>query len=62
MVEVHRIINPEQCEAMDLLDRSPAPFVLHDRRFAAMAGRFSQILAWVFPLPHYWRLHHCGSG
>ncbi|HZM03135.1 MAG TPA: hypothetical protein VFC44_08925 [Candidatus Saccharimonadales bacterium] len=57
LLEIHRIIDSEQIEAVDLLTAAPEPIVLRDRSLAAVASRFSTILAWVYPLPHYWRLH-----
>ena len=43
-------------EAVDLFSPNPAPMVLQDRNLAASVVRFTTLLGWIFPLPHYWRL------
>jgi hypothetical protein len=59
LLEVHRVFAGGRVEAVDLLSPEPATLVLQDRNLAGMAARFATLLAWVYPLPHYWRL--CGA-
>jgi hypothetical protein len=56
LLEIHRIIDTEQIEAVDLLEAAPRPMILRDRSLASRAPRFATALCWVYPLPHYWRL------
>jgi hypothetical protein len=56
LLEIHRIIDDQQIEAVDLLEAAPRPMLLRDRSLASMASRFSSGLVWMYPLPHYWRL------
>ena len=60
LLEVHRVIDQQRFEAIDLLEETPAPRVFVDRGMAAVALRFSALLTWSYPLPHFWRLS--GSG
>lgn len=62
LIEVHRIIDDRQLEAVDLLDPDPVPLRFLDRRLAATAVRFSTFLTWIFPLPHFWRMSGTGIG
>jgi len=56
LLEIHRIIDRERVEAVDLLEAEAKPVTLLDRSLAAAASRFSTILAWTYALPHYGRL------
>jgi len=56
LLEVHQVFAGGRVEAVDLLAANPTPMILQDRSLAGMASRFSTLLTWVFPLPHYWRL------
>jgi hypothetical protein len=56
LLEIHRVLNGEQVEAVDLFSPDAPPLVLQDRSLARMAVRFAAALAWIYPLPHYWRL------
>ncbi|MFZ0829481.1 MAG: hypothetical protein WAO02_18885 [Verrucomicrobiia bacterium] len=56
LLEVHKVFAGGRVEAVDLLADNPTPMILQDRSLAGMASRFSTLLTWVFPLPHYWRL------
>lgn len=60
LLEVHRVLDTETIEAVDLLEAEPKPLCLRDRSVAARAVRFSAILTWVYPLPHFWRLSGTG--
>ena len=55
LLEVHRVLDGSRVEMVDLLAPDPQPLIFQDRRMAAMATRFQCFLAWIYPLPHYWR-------
>ena len=55
LLEVRRVLPGAQVEVVDLLSPHSVPVILQDRNLAAVAVRFSTFLAWVYPLPHYWR-------
>lgn len=57
LLEIHRVLDAEQCEVVDLLAPAAGAFIAHDRSLATVAVRFSQILMWYYPLPHYWRMN-----
>ncbi|HZV33268.1 MAG TPA: hypothetical protein VFB72_01725 [Verrucomicrobiae bacterium] len=56
LLEIHRIVDAERIEAVDLLAPEAPVLRLQDRSLAASGVRFSAALGWVYPLPHYWRL------
>jgi len=56
LLEIHEVSEGGRMEAVDLLSADPAPMTFQDRNLAGMASRFSTLLAWIYPLPHYWRL------
>lgn len=56
LIEVHRVLDAERVEVVDLLDRSGQPLLIVDRRLAAIAPRFFTGLAAIYPLPHFWRM------
>ena len=56
LLEVHRIIDGQCVEGVDLLAPEAPPMVIVDRSFAARASRFTSVLGWAYPLPHFWRL------
>lgn len=56
LIEVHRVLGDSNVEAVDLLSPDPVPAIFQDRSLARTACRFSTLLAWVYPLPHFWRL------
>jgi hypothetical protein len=51
LVEVHRILDDQTIEGVDLLDGSPLRIV--DRANAAAVARYSTLLMWVYPMRHY---------
>jgi hypothetical protein len=57
LLEVHRIIDKQRLEVVDLLASQPEPMLVCDRTLASLSARFTPIVGWVYPLPHYWRLH-----
>ena len=56
LLEVHRVLDAEQIEVVDLLEAQPRPFIIRDRSLASIATRFSVGLGWAYPLPHYQRM------
>jgi len=56
LLEIHRVSDGGRVEAVDLLSPNQVPMIFQDRSLAAMASRFSTLLSWIFPQPHYWRL------
>ncbi|MBI4663989.1 MAG: hypothetical protein HY735_34765 [Verrucomicrobia bacterium] len=56
MLEVHRILDSQRTEGVDLLAPTSPPVVIMDRSLAAIAPRFGIFLTWMYPLPHFWRL------
>ncbi len=56
VLEVHRILDCERVEAVDLLEANPKPFVIIDRSLAAIACRFTVALAWLYETPHFRRI------
>ena len=57
LLEVHRVLDAQTVEGIDLLAPDADPIVIVDRNLAARASRFATLLAWAFPLPHFWRLN-----
>ena len=55
LIEVHRVFDGLRSEVVDLLEPEPEPLLICDRSLAARACRFTTILGWFFPLPHFWR-------
>lgn len=56
LLEIHRVLDDERVEAVDLFEADGRTMVFQDRSLASMALRFSCALTWVYPLPHFWRL------
>jgi hypothetical protein len=56
LVEIHRVLDGERVEAVDLLAPDAPPMQFQDRGLAGMAVRFASMLTWIYPLPHFWRL------
>ena len=56
LLEIHRVLDTECLEAVDLLAPELPPLRLQDRSLARVANRFATALVWIYPLPHYWRL------
>ena len=56
LLEIHRVPDGEQVEAVDLLAPGTPPLRFRDRSLAGVAVRFACALTWIYPLPHYWRL------
>jgi len=56
LVEIHRVLDGERVEAVDLLAPDAPPMRFQDRGLAGMAVRFASVLTWIYPLPHFWRL------
>ncbi len=60
LIEMHRVIDAERFEVVDLLEEGGAPMVFADRSAGARATRFATVLTWVYPLPHFWRMSGTG--
>jgi len=56
LIEIHRVLPGGLVEGVDLLSANPAPMLFRENRIAKRMARFSTILAWIYPMPHYWRL------
>jgi hypothetical protein len=56
LLEYQGPIDAERAYAIDLLKPNGTPFLLLDRVIAATLPRFTAMLAWHFPLPHYERI------
>jgi hypothetical protein len=56
LIEVHRQIDEDTVQAVDLLEADPQPFLIVDRSLAGVWVRFATLLAWCYPTPHFWRL------
>jgi hypothetical protein len=56
LLEIHRVSASGLMDAVDLLSAEPATLILQDRSLAGVAVRFTTLLAWIYPVPHYWRL------
>lgn len=57
VMEVRCILDHEQIEVVDLLEAEPRPFMVMDRSLASKAVRFATFLCWMYPLPHFSRMH-----
>ena len=56
LFEVHRVLDEQRVEGVDLLAPEATPMIFVDRSLAARTPRFATLLAWAYPLPHFWRL------
>lgn len=56
LLEVHRILDEQRVEVVDLLAPEAPPMIILDRSLAGRVSRFSTLLGWAYPLPHFWRL------
>jgi len=56
LLEIHRVFADGRLEAVDLLSDCPEPMIFRDRMLARTVNRFTVLLTWICPLPHYWRL------
>jgi hypothetical protein len=56
LLEIHRVLDGERTEVVDLLLPRPEPIIVLDRSFAGTGLRFATCIAWLYPMPHYWRL------
>src|SRR5208283_2924762 len=56
LLEVHRVLDEQRLEGVDLLAPEAPPMTVVDRSLAARTPRFAALLAWAYPLPHFWRL------
>jgi hypothetical protein len=57
LIEVLEVRNGEETLVRDRLNLTRPPFVIHDRKLAAHAGRFTTLLCYLVEMPHYARLN-----
>ena len=55
LLEVHRVLDHERIEAVDLLAPDAGRFVVMDRSIARLAVRFTTVLGFRYALPHFHR-------
>ncbi len=55
LLEVRQFTNLETVEVADLLAPEQPCLLVRDRSLAASAVRFTTLLAWIYPLPWFWR-------
>ncbi len=55
-LEIRCVVDEQFVEAVDLLAPERGTMRFLDRSLATRATRFAVIIAWIFPLPHFWRL------
>jgi hypothetical protein len=55
-LEVHRVLDGQFIEGVDLLAPEAGPLRILDRSLAAVAARFSVYFSWLYPLPFFWRI------
>ncbi len=61
LLEIQRVRDDGQSmDAVDLLDPSGPLLRFVDRSVARRAVRFSRVLTWIYPLPHFWRMFGTG--
>ena len=60
LLEIQCVRDGQTVDARDLLDPAGSVLRLVDRSVAARAVRFSRVLTWIYPLPHFWRLSGTG--
>jgi hypothetical protein len=56
MLEVHRVLDDQRVEVVDLLGPERGSFVIMDGAFARQVARFEVYAGHIVPLPHYTRL------
>lgn len=61
LLEVHRVLDAETTEAVDLLADPVVPLRICDRGLAAKANRFTVLVGSIYPLPFYWRISGAAS-
>ena len=55
LIEVHRVFDDLRFEVVDLLEPGSKPFLVCDRSLSSRICRFTTLIGWFFPLPHFWR-------
>lgn len=60
LLEIHRILDENRVEAVDLLSPQPTSIQIVDRSLAGSATRFATTLSFIYPMPHYWRISGIG--
>lgn len=59
LLEVHRVLDQERVEAVDLFAPEAGRFLILDRSLARVVVRYSTLLGWRYALPHFHRF--CGA-
>lgn len=60
LIEIRQVLDEQTFDALDLLEPGRPVRRFIDRQVAARAVRFSVILTWAYPLPHFWRVSGTG--
>jgi hypothetical protein len=60
LIEIHRQVDEDTVEVVDLLDADPQPFLLVDRSLAGRWRRFTTLLTWCYTTRHFWRIGGAG--
>lgn len=60
LLEVRQVLDEQSVNAIDLLDPARPIRRYIDRQIASRAVRFSVVLTWAYPLPHFWRVSGTG--
>jgi hypothetical protein len=56
VIETLDHVSRDAVRVQDRLDLAAPPIVVQDRSLARQVARFSRMLVWMIPLPHYWRI------
>jgi hypothetical protein len=56
LLEIRSVLDEQRLEVVDLFSSGPVPLRVVDRSLAKQAVRFAPMVAWVFPLPYFWRV------
>ena len=60
LLEIRQVLDEQSFDAIDLLDPARPVRRFIDRQVAARSARFSVVLTWAYPLPHFWRVSGTG--
>jgi len=56
LLEIRSVLDEQRLEVVDLFSPGRVPLRVMDRSLAKQAVRFAPMVAWVFPLPYFWRV------
>ena len=57
VLEVCEVRDDKSCLFRDRLEPDAPLRIALDRSLACAAARFTRLLIWTYPMPHYWRMH-----